>query len=91
MVKYKEQEISLKEHIHIVNKNIVQEIMEKINMLNSTIYELKDNMEAMSDIPSKLSELQNDTNFVSEQTLINAINTRGLINEEQLNKNSKNT
>ncbi len=68
------------------HQNIVQEIMEKINMLNSTIYELKDNMEAMSDIPSKLSELQNDTNFVSEQTLINAINTRGLINEEQLNK-----
>ena len=55
-------------------------------MLNSTIYELEDNMEAMSDIPSKLSELQNDTNFVSEQTLINAINIRGLINEEQLNK-----
>lgn len=68
------------------HQNIVQEIMGKINMLNSTIYELEDNMEAMSDIPSKLSELQNDTNFVSEQTLINAINIRGLINEEQLNK-----
>ncbi len=69
---------------------IVQELEGKINALNGTINEIEDNMVSNSNLPQKLSELENDMNFVSESTLIQAIETRGLINNTTLNEKEAN-
>lgn len=68
------------------HNSIVQELEGKINALNGTINELEDTMVSTSNLPQKLSDLTNDTNFVSESTLIQALETRGLINNTTLDE-----
>ncbi len=68
------------------HNTLIKETEAKINALNGTINEIEDNMVSISNLPKKLSDLENDTNFVSEETLINAIETRGLINNTTLNE-----
>lgn len=63
---------------------LIEKVEGKIAALNGTINELEENMALSINLPTKISDLENDIPFVSEQTLISAIETRGLINNTTL-------
>jgi len=65
--------------------NVFKEINNKINLLQSSLYELEDNVSFTPEIPSKLSSFQNDIDFVTKETMLNALKIRGFVNGEELN------
>lgn len=68
------------------HKNILNEIINKTEALMSTINELEENIVLPSDIPTKISNLENDLNFVSETTMADALEKRQVVNLGTLNE-----
>lgn len=64
------------------HKNIFDSMKEKMDGLFSSVNELKENVPKKSDMPKKVSDLQNDLGFMNEENLSNAVRIMGLINGE---------
>ncbi len=68
------------------HKNTIGKLEERTQALSSIINEIEDNIVLPSEIPAKLSDLENDLNFVSEETLISALEKRNMVTLPQLNE-----
>lgn len=62
--------------------NLIKPLEEAFETLKS----IEENMVKSEDIPTKISELENDSNYVSEESLVNSLELRELVNKETLEK-----
>lgn len=68
------------------HKNLIGKLIEKTQILSNIVNEIEDNIVLPSEIPTKLSNLENDMGFVSEETLIAALEKRNMVTLPQLNE-----
>jgi len=60
--------------------NLLGTLLEKTDALTGAVSELEENMVLSTNIPTKLSQFENDINLVSEETLIQALEKRQIVN-----------
>ncbi len=72
------------------HKNLLGKLIEKTEALTIAVDELQDNLVLADDVPTKISELENDLNFVSEESLVEALEKRQIVNLETLKENLDN-
>ncbi len=72
------------------HKNLLGELINKTEVLTAAVDELQDNLVLASDVPTKTSDLENDSGFVSEESLVEALEIRQIVNLDTLNQSLNN-
>lgn len=67
----------------LAHKGILDSIKDKVDEVVSSVQDLEENMASISDMPKKVSDLENDLGFMNEERLASAVEIMGLVNGSQ--------